>query len=57
MVVLWILGESKSGKSKLAEAIFSLLPGEKFYIGTLPRIDRWKLLRNILKDVQKNGSL
>jgi len=41
MVVLWILGESKSGKSELAEAIFFSLPGEKFYIGTLPRIDKW----------------
>jgi len=41
MVVLWILGEGKSGKSELAEAIFSLLPGEKFYIGTLPRTDKW----------------
>jgi len=41
MVVLWILGEAKSGKSELAEAIFTHLPGRKFYIGTLPRTPRW----------------
>lgn len=35
--VLWILGEAKSGKSELAEAIFARLPGKKFYVGTLPR--------------------
>lgn len=35
--VLWILGEAKSGKSELAGAIFALLPGKKFYVGTLPR--------------------
>ncbi len=27
MVILWILGEAKSDKSELAEAIFFLLPG------------------------------
>jgi len=37
MNVLWILGEAKSGKSELAEAIFACLPGKKLYIGTLPR--------------------
>jgi len=41
MSVLWILGEAKSGKSELAEAIFALLPGKKFYIGTLLRTPRW----------------
>ncbi|MFC1718459.1 bifunctional adenosylcobinamide kinase/adenosylcobinamide-phosphate guanylyltransferase [Candidatus Poribacteria bacterium] len=35
-VALWILGEAKSGKSELAEAMFARLPGKKFYIGTLP---------------------
>lgn len=37
MAVLWILGEAKSGKSELAEEIFTRLPGRKFYIGTFPR--------------------
>jgi len=41
MSVLWIIGEAKSGKSELAEEIFSRLPGNKFYIGTLPRTPRW----------------
>ncbi len=36
MATLWILGEAKSGKSELAEAIFELLPGRKLYVGTLP---------------------
>jgi len=40
MSVLWILGEAKSGKSELAEAIFAHLPGKKFYIGTLPRTSK-----------------
>ena len=39
-IVLWILGEAKSGKSELAEAIFARLPGKKFYIGTLPRTSK-----------------
>jgi len=41
MSVLWIIGEAKSGKSELAEKIFTHLPGKKFYIGTLPRTPRW----------------
>jgi adenosyl cobinamide kinase/adenosyl cobinamide phosphate guanylyltransferase len=35
MSVLWVLGEAKSGKSELGEAIFARLPGTKVYIGGL----------------------
>jgi len=50
MVILWILGEAKSDKSELAEAIFFPLPGKKFYVSTLPRTDKWMKTKRRLKE-------